>query len=45
MTKSEPLAQPKWLVSVGVVVRSCMTLTVKISINSTSLAFKLSDLD
>lgn len=42
---SELLAQSKWLVSVGIVVRSCMTLTVLISINSSSLALKLSDLD
>lgn len=45
VTMSELLAQPKWLLSVGVVVRSCMTLTVLISVNSSSLAFKLSDLD
>lgn len=45
VTISEPPAEPKWLVSVVVVVRSCMTLTIKISINSSSLVFKLSGLE
>lgn len=45
VTTSEPAAEPKWLVSVVAVVRSCMTLTIKISINSSSLVFKVSILD
>lgn len=41
---SEPLAQPKWLVSVGVVFRSCMTLLHEFNFQSIAVLLHLSSL-